>query len=119
MSHYDSCREYDREHPRTQVNQNAKTPVFKRDLDKEIADAAKKLAKLQEEKAKKPKPFTLYVHTNKEDMYSSGEELGLSDELCRKFMYTGSEIKIEGTITDSTFHATHVNGVALVEPTEL
>jgi len=44
----------------------------------------------------------IYVHTCKESMWDAGEKLGLSEDVLRKFVYVGYEVKLTIDVDEKT-----------------
>jgi hypothetical protein len=62
----------------------------------------------------------IYAHNDKESNWHKAEELGLNGEAAKTFAYTGLEVEFDVLVAeDGSVTATHVNGVALVEPVGL
>jgi hypothetical protein len=57
----------------------------------------------------------IYLHTEKENMYSYGKELKLSIDALNNFIYVGYEVTVDIEVDRSTGKAmaTHLNGAKL------
>lgn len=68
-------------------------------LDRQIAEAKQRVAELEERQLARngswPKRCTIFLHSDKESNYETGEELGLEGEALALFMYTAYEVKLE------------------------
>ncbi len=76
-------------------------------------------AELQE--SKEPIATTMYMHSSKESMIDVGEDIGLSEEAMKTFIYTGNEIKLEIRVHPLTgvTKCYAVNGVGLIRPIKI
>jgi len=90
-------------------------------IDAQIAWLTKQLAKKQKQKKQLksafPKPYKLYLYSNKEDCYDAKKRLGLSADVD---FFPAYEVCLEGTVDeDGTFTCYSINGSSLVVAMEL
>lgn len=98
------------------------------DLKRQIAELEAKIEKIEADDQRATKPsewpiaYKFYSHSGKEDNLDDAENFGFEDgsDEWDRFRRSGYETAFDTLVyEDGRIMATHVNGVALVEPVEL
>jgi len=87
-------------------------------LTEQIEAAESHLKELRDkQKNEWPKPYTLYLHSNKDDFYDALKKFGFDKKAATRFIHTAYEVEFTGTVDkDGNFYCESVNGTKLITP---